>query len=154
MFKIFSTYYLLNKYIKSNFRGQRCSTTPIWVVRRQRVNRYNGTTLLAYTQNSTGDTTMLPSRATRIMCPAWIHTACHLSKRLSLNLGVFISTSGSDVRQEKKPASSPSLVHSRTSGEKSNVIHSHLGESQCETNPLLSHGELVYSRHTQINWVK
>jgi len=28
----------LNKYIKCNFRGWRCGTTPIWVVRRQRVN--------------------------------------------------------------------------------------------------------------------
>ena len=30
--------YLLNKYIKCNFRGQRCGTTPIRVVRRQSVN--------------------------------------------------------------------------------------------------------------------
>ena len=40
------------------------------------------------------------SRATRILCPVWIHNTCHSSKRLTLNLGVFIPTSGSDVRQE------------------------------------------------------
>jgi len=34
------------------------------------------------------------------MCQVWILTTCHLSKRLSLNSGVFTSTSGSDVRQE------------------------------------------------------
>jgi len=30
--------YLLNKYIKCNFRGQRCSTTPTGVIRHQTVN--------------------------------------------------------------------------------------------------------------------
>jgi len=40
------------------------------------------------------------SRVTRIMCPVWILTTCHLSKRLSLNPAVFISTSGSDARKD------------------------------------------------------
>ena len=40
------------------------------------------------------------SRATQIMCPVWILSTCHLSKRLSLNPGVFTSTSGSDVRED------------------------------------------------------
>jgi len=29
----------LNKHIKCNFRGLRCGTTTIWVVRRQRVKQ-------------------------------------------------------------------------------------------------------------------
>jgi len=39
MFKIFSTYILLNKYIKCNFRGQRCGTTTIVDIRRQKVSK-------------------------------------------------------------------------------------------------------------------
>ena len=39
MFKKIQYLYLLNKYIKCNFRDQRCGTTPIGVFRRQRFNK-------------------------------------------------------------------------------------------------------------------
>ena len=38
MFKIFGTYYLLNKYIKCNFGGQRCGTSNIVDIRRLKFN--------------------------------------------------------------------------------------------------------------------
>ena len=41
MFKKIQYLYLLNKYIKCNFRGQRCGTTTIVDIRRQKVNRQN-----------------------------------------------------------------------------------------------------------------
>lgn len=40
------------------------------------------------------------SRATQIMWPGSILTTCHLSKKLTLNPGVFTSISDSDIRQD------------------------------------------------------